>query len=643
MGVLAMSRLGEHSFTFGPFRLHPREGTLTRAGEPVPLTPKEFDTLLTLVEAGGRVVCREEIIDRVWPDSYVGDGSLARNISVLRKTLGAQVIETISRRGYRLTMPVSVVSSDTAAPQQQVDDIRSRGNLSNPALVLRPSMPYTRLLGILAIVLCGMGASLVVRARQQSNTTPIRSVVVVVSAIPGDDLQSEILAEAAGETVVHSLRRAQTLKIVAAHSLAPSGQAVDMGKQFGFDAVLLVQSERTGDKFSVRLEMLNSRTGVQLWDETITGRVAEAAWIQAEVGEVVVRGFDIARQSQTQQIANSAAFQDYLRGRYFWNKRTPENLQEAFTSFRAAIQEDPNFALAYAGLAQTYAVADLHDLRYRAREETYREARQAVDRALQIDPRLASAHAALAQILRNHDRDMPGAEREYLTAIQLDPSDATAHQWYAEFLSINGRYDEAIAQIDEAHELEPLSAVVTAVCGFVRVMARRYTESLPYSYEALRLDPHYYSIYSNVDQAMEGLGRYPEALDALAKQAEVSHDPAEAEAVRQDREAFLRGGATALWNQRLKRALRHTDSRDREYVLAELYCRNGDVEHCLKMLERSVDEHGETVTGIKVDPAFDVLHDQPRYAALVRKFGFTVNVPQTVSHATGSAHLAQNR
>jgi len=630
-----MSQSGYFSFTFGLFRLYPAEGTLTRDGQPLPLTPKEFDTLVTLVEASGRIVKKEELIARVWPDSFVGDSSLARNISVLRKTLGDGLIQTVPRRGYRLSIPVSVDSGDIVpvpgesgkAPPISPETSPTPSDLDQQSLVRFPGTFWFRWV---AVVLCVLFVSAAVWVPRHSRRRPIRSVSIIVSALPAQDLQSEILTEAAGESVTHTLRRAVNLKVIAEHTLAPADQAAAVGRALGCDGVLLIQGERLGDEFRIRLAALDSNSGDRLWDETVTGRVTDAAWVDANVGEVVVRRFNADRQTQ-QQVVSNAAFQDYVRGRYFWNKRTSQDLEQAFASFRSAIQHDPNFALAYAGLAQTYAVADLHDPRFHGRADTYREAREAAQRALALDPRLASAHAALAQILRNYDRDMPGAEREYLKAIELDPGDATAHQWYAEFLSINGRHDEAIAEIDKAHELDPLAAVITAVCGTIRIQARRYAESQPFNYEALHLDPHYYSIYTNVAQAMEGQGRYLEALDALDTQAQISGDKIAAAAAREDRAAYLRGGGRALWQERLRRTLAQQWEPDQQYILARLYCRLGDVNRCFNMLERSVAERSETVTGIKIDPSFDIVHDDPRYTALVLKFGFTPDSEQTVS------------
>lgn len=622
---------GPRFLAFSHFRLDLVDRVLEKDGRPIPLTPKEFDTLCCLVQRHGRVVTKEHLAEQVWPGTFVGDSSITRNISVIRKALNWGFIETIPKRGYRFTEPVSEIS------QLACDEIiqgpwdaefgRTVGDPAGCPPRQRPDLRYAGLL-FAALALAGaVGMPTVRRSRSEA----VRSLLVVSAPQPAGDLEADILASGAAESVIYSLRRARNLQVVAEHTPAMRQEAAQLGRRRGTDAVLLMQTDHRGDRLHLKVGLMKSATGVLLWEEAVTGQVTEAAWVDAEVADVVARRVTASPRDPQPRIASSTAFQHYLRGRYFWNKRTPDALEQAFAAFRQAIQQDPNFALAYAGLAQTYAVAELHDFRYRAREETYQEARAAAKHAIALDPQLAAAHLALAQILRNYDRDMARAESEYQKALALDPGDPTAHQWYAEFLSFNGRHSEAIAEIDRARQLDPLSAVVTAVSGSIRMGARRYAEAMPFHEEALRLDPHYYPVYGNMAGCLEQQGRYTEAFAALKKMAEISG--AGAAEAREDEVAFERGGVELLKKRRVNRVFSHPATTPGEhYAVAYAYCTLGKSERCLQSLEQAVAERSETVIDVKINPAFDIVRGHARYAAILRKFGFTPD-PTPATHA----------
>jgi DNA-binding winged helix-turn-helix (wHTH) protein/tetratricopeptide (TPR) repeat protein len=479
-----------------------------------------FQVLAMLVARPGELVTREELQQRLWPTGTFVDFENGLNSAVnrLRDALGdsaeePKFIETVPRRGYRLLATV-----------ERLDGIAPAGAKRDEPLLAALGRPHTwnRLLAVsisMVVAAACLAYVLLISATRGTRLAAHapHSLFVVVSTAD-QDVNSEILTEGAGEAIVRKLKRSGHLRVIVEHSPLSRSEGLSVARTLKCDALLMIQGERQGDRFQVRLETSNLGTGDSVWEETITGRVADAVWVDSSASDLVARRFNGDEKRPKSRPTNSTAFQEYLRGRYFWNKRNPRDLEEAFASFRAAIHDDPQFAPAYAGLAQTYVVADIHDPRAYQNEETYREAREAASHAIALDADLASGHLALAQILRNHDRDMLSAEQEYRKAIELDPTDATAHQWYAEFLAINGRLTDAISEVDRAYELDPLSAVVAAVCGTIRIEARRYEESLPFAYEALRLDPHYYSIYNNIVAAKEGQGRYLEALDAKAKQ-----------------------------------------------------------------------------------------------------------------------------
>jgi DNA-binding winged helix-turn-helix (wHTH) protein/tetratricopeptide (TPR) repeat protein len=612
---------------FDDFEANFSRGELRKHGVRLKVHDQPFQVLAMLAARPGEVVTREELQQKLWPTGTFVDfeNSLNSAVNRLRDVLGdsaeePKFIETVPRHGYRFLISVERLNG-IAPPIAAKRDEPSVGSTGRPHT-------WNRLAAVSVAVAAACLSYFLASATPFITRFAVHvphSLFVVVST--GDqDVNSEILTEGASEAVVRTLKQSGHLRVIVEHSPLSRSEALSVAQTLKCDALLAIQGERQGDRFQVRIETSNLSTGDSVWEETITGRVADAVWIDSSASDVVARRFNGSNPRAKLRPTNSAAFQEYLRGRYFWNKRNPRDLEEAFASFRAAIHDDPQFAPAYAGLAQTYVVADIHDPRVYQNEETYREAREAARHAIAIDADLASGHLALAQIFRNHDRDMLLAEREYRKAIELDPTDATAHQWYAEFLAINGQVTDAISEVDRAHELDPLSAVVAAVCGTIRIEARRYEESLPFADEALRLDPHYYSIYNNIAAAKEGQGRYLEALDAKAKQAEVWGNPVAITAVREEKAVFFEKGVRGLLRERLRRAIEQATPAQGQYAIARYYCQLGDVTHCLDALEKALSEHGEGVTDILINPGFDNARGNARFNALAVRFGFTPNL-----------------
>ena len=615
---------------FGEFEYEPRRRELRKHGLRIRLQNQPLAILLALTESPGAIVSREELRTRIWGSNTFVEFEQGLNSAIrrLRDALcdsanDPRYIETVPGEGYRFIGQVERVTPVDGAT------LAGPGNAGAIPVAVTTPLHWSKKLvwvagGLAVGALTYFLSTMAILSHSRVRAAPkIRSLFVVLTEKPNQDLESQILTESAAESVINTLRRVPNLKVIAEHSPVTRQEALSTGRTLKCDGVLFVQGERTGDRFRIQVETSESSSGMSLWEEAFVVRLSDAVWVDTSAGELIARRFRLNDTHAQQKQPNSDAFQEYVRGRFFWNKRTPRDLQEAFHSFKAAIRDDPGFTAAYAGLAQTYAVAELHDPAYRNDEEFIRDATDAAKHAILMDPSSASAHAAYAQILRNFDRDMIAAEREYLQAIELDPNDATAHQWYAEFLGIDGRFDEAIAQIDRAHELDPLSAVITAVCGTIRIEARRYEESLPFAEEALRLDPQYYSVYDGIAAAMEGSGRFQEAFDARTRQADVMQSPSMDAIAREDRAAFAGGGRRALIQQRLRRLLAvNSPAHPQFYGISKLYCQLGDVARCLSALETAVAERGEGTIDVKIDPSFDIIRDNPRYAALIIKFGF---------------------
>jgi tetratricopeptide (TPR) repeat protein len=310
------------------------------------------------------------------------------------------------------------------------------------------------------------------------------------------------------------------------------------------------------------------------------------------------------------------AYQLYLRGRFAWNKRKPEHLQQSIKFYQAAIDREPTFAHAYAGLADSYSL--LGDSVALSAHDAYPKAKAAAIRALEINENLAEAHTSLAWVLQTYEWDWAGAEREYRRAIELNPNYATAHQWYAEFLMAMGRHEEAIAEIRRAKELDPLSIVISGVEGWLLFHARDYDRSLEQYRKTIELDPKFNRLWEFPAKIYEQKEDYENAIAAHRRAVEIKGgSPVEQDALE---EAYEKFGVKGYWEKRLEILQRQQQiSAIRFYNLAEIYVRLGDKEKAFTHLEKSLKEREYSIINLKVSPNLDNLRGEPRYKEILRK------------------------
>ena len=315
---------------------------------------------------------------------------------------------------------------------------------------------------------------------------------------------------------------------------------------------------------------------------------------------------------------NTEAFQLYLKGRYFWDKRTEEGFQKGIDNFNQAIRVDPNFALAYAGMSDCYVL--LSDSGVMTPKEGFPKAEEAATRALAIDEKLAEAHTSLGRVKRDYDWDWPGAEQEFKRAIELNPNYPTAHQWYAVYLSALGRHQEAIAEIRRALKLDPLSLAVNSVTGRVLYLARKYDEAIEQSRKTIEMDPRFASAYQNLGQSYEQKGMYAEAVATFQELNRVAPD---------NGLAFL-GRAYALAGktdeaQKILAQLKEPSARRyvSSYSVAMVYAGLGDKEQTLAWLEKGYQQRVWQMVFLKVEPELDGLRSDPRFEDLMRRVGLT--------------------
>jgi DNA-binding winged helix-turn-helix (wHTH) protein/TolB-like protein/Flp pilus assembly protein TadD len=559
------------SIEFGAFRLDPVRRVLWRDGEVVPLTPKALDVLAALCEQPGAVVTKEELMQRVWPDTFVEEANLTVHVSSLRKALGSQAggrpwIETVPRRGYRYVGP---------PPRRAAPGPRSLAVLPFVPLDAQTADDH---LGL------GMADALITRLGR-SGQILVRPTSAVIPY--------------AGTTAAAS------------------------GRELSVDAVLEGKIQRAGQRVRVTAQLVRVDDGATLWADTLDEpytdlfRVQDALSARLERALALKLGGTAAAPAEAAN-ADAEAYRSYLKGRYFWNKLTGPWLRKALAEFRAAVDRDPAFARAWAGLADTQAMLTLFGTA--TPEEGWALARQAAERAVALDAALSEAHVSLGYVKLFQQWDWKGAEDELRRAVALSPASAEAHQWYALLLGMSGRLGDALLEVARAQELDPLSLTVNTNAGLLLYLRQQYEPEVEQHRRALELDPDYGPAHWALGLAYAQQGRHDEAIAehrravelwegsplfrvTLGRTYALAGRRAEAEAVVAEMEAA--GGEPLV----------------SPYHLAILYTLLGDHETALQRLEDAARRHDHWLVWMTVDPILEPLRADARFQAIAKMVG----------------------
>ena len=441
-----MSNRTKHLYRFGPFELDAAKRLLLREGEPVPLTPKVFDTLLVLVENSGQVLEKDELMKKLWPDAVVEENNLNQCISTLRKALQESAgehryIVTIPGRGYQFVASVTEPPVDEAGPTAPSGVVDHRWRLTRNAWIVS-------VLAAASVMVMGYLWRAVWPGRT-AREARVRSIAVLpfksLGLLEGDEYLGLGLADA----LITRLGNVPGTLVRPTSSVVrytdPSLDPVAAGRQLKVDSVLDGKIQRSGDRIRLTVQLLRVDDGAPLWADRFDESFTDIFSVQDSISEQVTRALLLRLTAPEKQrvtrryTANAEAYRAYLKGRYYWSKSTPEGLDKAIEAFQQAIEIDPNYALAYAGLADCYVFGSGLG---RPLRERVPKARAAIEKALKIDDGLAEAYAPQAYIKLSYDWDWEGAERDFKRAIDLNPSYATARQWYAECLSFQGRSED---------------------------------------------------------------------------------------------------------------------------------------------------------------------------------------------------------
>jgi TolB-like protein/DNA-binding winged helix-turn-helix (wHTH) protein/Tfp pilus assembly protein PilF len=615
------------SYGFGEYLLDTGARTLTHASEPVTITAKVFDALVLLVARAGEAVEKEEFFRHVWRETAVEDSSLTQAIFVLRKLLkdGEQrMIVTLPGRGYMFT------------PRVETIDHVPRGNSSPVEVASRAAHRPLRIILIVgaATVLTMVLLLFVSRTREPAQSKGIRSVVVLPFNNLSGHTDQEYMADGMTDELITALAKISSLRVIsrtsAMHYKGARASLPEIARELGVDAVIVgAVVVRAGNRVRIQVQLIEARTDSHLWAETYDRQLEDMLALQTQVARTIAGHVQVKLTGPEQMYlsrdtaVNGAAYEAYLKGRFFWNQRSEMGISRAIGYFQQSIADAPAEAMAYAGLADAWVMSGIFG--FRPGSEAFPQARLAALKAIELDGSLGEAHTALAEVLKDYDWDWNGAEAEYRRALELSPNYATLHQWYAQFLFAMQRYDEAVAHILRARDLDPLSIPINAYVGNVFYHSRRFNEGVAHCRKALELDPNQPLTHWFLSRNLVALKRIPEAITEAHRASELSNRSA----MYLSTEAYMhaRAGNRHLANTLLEEVeVVARQSYVSPFDFAVIYIGLGDRAKAFEWLERAYRERVMKIIELE-QPIFDELRSDPQFHDLARRVG----LPESIS------------
>jgi DNA-binding winged helix-turn-helix (wHTH) protein/TolB-like protein/Flp pilus assembly protein TadD len=643
-------------YEFGPFRLNQAERTLLRRGRVVALTPKAFETLALLLKNNGHLVKKDELIERVWQDTVVEESNLNVIIHMLRKALGddpreSKYIETVSKCGYRFVAEVRT-SGEREDPRSEAltaqaflpaasEPLGSTLITTSPSVSLSTPPSRRRLAiwaaGALAVALAA-AVFFILRSNRRPESTSavapatVRSIAVLPFRVLSSEKGDEYLSLGLADALITSLSQTRQVIVRQTEAVAKyqstGKDPLEAGREQGVDAVLEGQVQRIGDRVRVSARLVRTSDGASLWADRFDEQFTHIFAVEDAIGEKVARttiramkgaGDDATTERLTKRYTeNNESYEAYLKGRYLWNKRTVDSLQKSLAYFDKAIRLDPNFALAYVGLADTYTLLSFFTLA--APKDAFPKAREAAEKALAIDRTLAEAYTALGQFKSYYEWDWNGAEEQFQKGIQLNPNYPLLHHWRSLNFMAMGRLDDARAEMHRALELDPLLLIANVNLGRIDYYEGRYDQAIKQYQRALELDENFMRTHLRLGMAYAQQRQYQEALTEYYKTREISGNTPQVDA--HIAHVLAISGKKSEARAALADLQKHAT---RQYVppydIALIYSGLGETDQAFKWLEKAYADHSTEMIYFKVDPMLESLRSDPRYQVLLRRMG----------------------
>ena len=583
-------RSGSAHYRFGSFHLNEAERLLLCNGVKVPLTPKVFDTLLILVQSAGRLVTKEHLLQQVWPDTFVEEANLSVNIAALRKALSdghseVEFIETLPKRGYRFTANVILEQWQNAAGVKKTNE----------------------------------------HAPKQHRDT-LHSLAIMPFYNESPDPNAEYLSHGLTESIINSLSHLQGLRIIGHTSVFRyRGKELDgrmIGKELRVKSVVTGRILQLGERLIVRAEMIDVHTGWHIWGDQYHRKLSDVLKVQQEISQKIATALKHKlTQEEKAKVSsgsteNTEAYKAYLKGRHHWNKFDLASSRKAAEYFVQAIEIDPTYALAYAGLADAYY--RLSNV-YAPTREAMPKARAAATKALEIDDTLSEAHAAMGIIKMFSEWDWSGAEEEFKKAIESNHNNAIAHQRFGLYFNLLGRFDEARRELDLAMLIDPLSPHSYWSLTLTYFLTCEYEKAIEEVQKALEMERDYKPALYLLGRTYERSGQVDQAIEVFKKIFALSNSPMFLGALGR---AYAGSGQHALARNVLNE-LQELSKRCyvSAYSKAIIHLALGDRNQALDCLEKACDDRCEMMTWLRIDPSFDSIRSDPRFTNLLHRVG----------------------
>jgi TolB-like protein/DNA-binding winged helix-turn-helix (wHTH) protein/Tfp pilus assembly protein PilF len=650
----------------GLFEIDVAAGELRKNGRRLPLQEQPFRVLAMLLERPGEVVTRQELQARLWPvDTYVGfDEGLNTAIRKLRIVFGdsagnPRFVETLPRRGYRFIAPVTEAAiatdssaivevteltddKDTPVSSGQAVSTPAVSTLHEPVLVRaeRKRSWKTAVLVMALLVLAFTVATYIVRTRRSVSSAPAKRAMLAILPFQNlsNDPKQEYFSDGLTEETITDLGQLSPENLgVIARTSAMAYKHTDktisqIGRELGVDYILEGSVRREGGKARVSAQLIRVSDQTHLWAQNYDRELEDLLDVQNDLGRSIAEqvSANLTPQQKVElskkHTVNPEAFDLYLKGRFYWNQRTPDAVKESLRYFQDATAKDPNFALAYAGLADAWNFTNI--LGVHSPRESLPQAREAATRAIQLDPLLAEAHAALGMEKSHYEFDFPGAEREFLKALEVNPNSPYAHLFYSNcFLMPMGRKAQAIAENRRAMEIDPLSLPINNFMGMTYMFAGDNENAYRQFRHTIAMDPSFLLAHDYFSRLLFTMGRYEEGIKEHEKTDVLSGsspEEAAAEATVMER-AFKNGGEKGFWRKNLELELEYdkrTGAHPSPSYLASAYAQAGQADQAFGYLEKAFEEReGENLTLMKYEPDYKNLRGDPRFSAMLRKIG----------------------
>jgi TolB-like protein/DNA-binding winged helix-turn-helix (wHTH) protein/Flp pilus assembly protein TadD len=638
-----MEPLGPTSVVrFGTYEVSLQSGEVRKAGLKIRVQQQPMKLLEILLERPREVVTREELRSRVWPSESLGDFDQALNIAVgkLRSALGdsaenPRFIETLPKLGYRFIAEVSVVDAYVRSkkPKSVAEDLPATEpadqlQVAGSAVVPQRRWTTRRVIVALALVVSLLILAVLLIHPRGRPPMGIHSLAVLPLDNLSGDASQNYFADGMTDELITDLAQISALRVISRTSVMVYKGArkplPQIARELNVDAVVEGTVLRSGEQVRITAQLIEASTDKHLWSQSYEGELRDTLALQNRVASAIADQIRINLTPQEQaelknvKVVNPEAYESYLKGRYFWNKRTADGLKAALAYFNQAIEEDPKYAQAYSGLADTYALLGDWQYAVMAPKEALPKAKAAAIKALELDSTLGEAHSSLAVCLDGFDWDFDTAEKEFQRAIELSPGYATAHHWYAWHLSHTGRNKEAIAEMRKAEDLDPLSLIINTDLAELLVLTHYYDESIRQSHKTIEMDPNFALAHNQLGQAYFQKQMYEPAIAELEKSVQLSGGSPTciANLARAYAASGRRSEAEKLLSDLKKRS---SPSASLASQIAIVYAALGDKDQAMNWLEKGYEERFNP--GALLRPGLDPLRSDPRFQNLIRRIG----------------------